>query len=185
MARRLDRILVIDIEATCWQGAPPPGEENEIIEVGATTLDPETLERGDKESFLVRPVRSRVSPFCTELTTLTQEQVDRGVSLAEVCELLVERFRSRQRTWASYGDYDRQKFERQCAREGLPYPFGPTHLNVKNLFALARGLRREVGMARALHIAGLPLEGTHHRGDDDAWNIAAILAELLRRQRPE
>ncbi|MDQ7026470.1 MAG: hypothetical protein Q9P44_13055 [Anaerolineae bacterium] len=23
------------------------------------------------------------------------------------------------------------------------------------------------------------LEGTHHRGDDDAWNIAQILAHLL------
>jgi len=26
---------------------------------------------------------------------------------------------------------------------------------------------------------GLPLEGTHHRGGDDAWNIAAILSALL------
>ena len=24
-----------------------------------------------------------------------------------------------------------------------------------------------------------PLEGTHHRADDDAWNIAAILARLI------
>ena len=61
MARILDQVLVIDIEATCWRGVPPPGEENEIIEVGLTTLDRETLERGDKESFLVRPTRSRVS----------------------------------------------------------------------------------------------------------------------------
>jgi hypothetical protein len=25
----------------------------------------------------------------------------------------------------------------------------------------------------------LPLEGTHHRGGDDAWNIAAVLLALL------
>jgi inhibitor of KinA sporulation pathway (predicted exonuclease) len=30
-------------------------------------------------------------------------------------------------------------------------------------------------------MSGLPLEGTHHRGDDDAWNIAALLADLLAR----
>jgi inhibitor of KinA sporulation pathway (predicted exonuclease) len=34
-------------------------------------------------------------------------------------------------------------------------------------------------MAQALEMLGLPLEGTHHRGDDDAWNIAGILANLL------
>ncbi|GHO66001.1 hypothetical protein KSC_048930 [Ktedonobacter sp. SOSP1-52] len=36
-----------------------------------------------------------------------------------------------------------------------------------------------------MHTMRLPLEGTHHRGDDDAWNSAAILAELLRRSREE
>jgi len=36
-------------------------------------------------------------------------------------------------------------------------------------------------MAQALEMLGLPLEGTHHRGGDDAWNIARLLAELLRR----
>ncbi|EFH86724.1 hypothetical protein [Ktedonobacter racemifer] len=34
-----------------------------------------------------------------------------------------------------------------------------------------------------LHNMRLPLEGTHHRGNDDAWNSAAILAELLRLSR--
>ena len=34
-------------------------------------------------------------------------------------------------------------------------------------------------MARALEMLALPLEGTHHRGADDAWNIAGILARLL------
>lgn len=34
-------------------------------------------------------------------------------------------------------------------------------------------VRRRPGTAQALEVAGLPLEGRHHRGDDDAWNIAA------------
>ena len=37
--------------------------------------------------------------------------------------------------------------------------------------------------AEALRLLQLPLEGTHHRGADDAWNIAAILAELMKRYR--
>ena len=34
MARKLDRILVVDVEATCWEGDPPPGQISEIIEIG-------------------------------------------------------------------------------------------------------------------------------------------------------
>jgi len=26
MARKLDRMLVVDVEATCWEGDPPPGQ---------------------------------------------------------------------------------------------------------------------------------------------------------------
>lgn len=183
MARRLDQILVIDIEATCWQGPPPDGQVAEIIEVGIATLDVATCERVKMESLLVRPVRSRVSAFCTELTTLTQDEVDGGVSLAHACARLRKKYHSRGRTWASYGDYDRLQFERQCGRDGVEYPFSATHLNVKSLLGLALGMRHEVGMAKALEILGLPLVGTHHRGGDDAWNIAAIVAELLRRLR--
>ena len=56
-------------------------------------------------------------------------------------------------------------------------------INVKTLFAITRSLRREVGMSKALQILGMPLEGTHHRGGDDAWNIAGILCDILGRCR--
>lgn len=183
MARRLDRIVVVDVESTCWQGAAPPGEESEIIEVGVCTLDVATGERLERADILVRPERSRVSPFCTRLTTLTQEQVDAGVSFAEACATLKRQYGVRDRVWASYGDYDRRQFERQCRACGVEYPFGPAHLNVKSLFALIHALPREIGMDEALNVLGIPLEGTHHRGGDDAWNIAGILSAILHKAR--
>lgn len=30
---------VMDVEATCWDGQPPPGSVNEIIEIGLTVVD--------------------------------------------------------------------------------------------------------------------------------------------------
>lgn len=36
---------------------------------------------------------------------------------------------------------------------------------------------------KAARLLGLPLNGMHHRAGDDASNIAAILAALLRRAR--
>ena len=183
MAKKLDQILVIDIEATCWEGNPPPGQKSEIIEIGICTLDIATGERLEKRSILVKPERSKVSEFCTKLTTLTQAQVDQGISFAEACSILKEEYGSQDKIWASYGDYDRLQFERQCQYRRNMYPFGTRHINVKTLFAIIYLLPREVGMAKALELLGTPLEGTHHRGVDDAWNIAGILSELILKRR--
>ena len=29
LAKKLDQIIVIDVESTCWQGPPPRGQESE------------------------------------------------------------------------------------------------------------------------------------------------------------
>jgi len=184
MAKKLDHILVVDIEATCWEGATPGGQSNDIIEIGICPLEVATRERLERRSILVRPERSTISPFCTQLTTLTQEQVDAGISLKQACTILEKEYAATQRIWASYGDYDRKQFERQCREQNVHYPFGTTHLNVKTLFALMRGLPHEIGMASALEMMERKLEGTHHRGHDDAWNIAGILADVLIQLKP-
>lgn len=181
MTRKYDQLIIVDIECTCWAGSPPPGEVNEIIEIGVCRLRPSNWERYDKHSIIVKPECSTVSPFCTQLTSLTQEQVDAGVSFAEACAILEKDYKTRQRVWASYGDYDRQMFERQCAARDIHYPFSATHLNVKSLFTLLQGKRHDVGMVQAMQSLDLPLEGTHHRGDDDAWNTALLLAKILAR----
>jgi inhibitor of KinA sporulation pathway (predicted exonuclease) len=170
---------VVDVEATCWEGPPPPGAVSEIIEIGLTVVDLAKRERVAKHRILVRPRRSRVSDFCTELTGLTQAEVDTGVEFAEACGMLTEEHRSVSRPWASWGDYDRRQFERQSDADAAPYPFGTRHVNVRRRFTEARGLARRPGMDAALGIAGLPLDGRHHSGADDAWNIAALVLDLV------
>ncbi|MBW5482192.1 3'-5' exonuclease [Streptomyces bambusae] len=176
-----DLLNVIDVEATCWQGSPPPGAVSEIIEIGLTVVDLGRGERVGRHRILVRPARSSVSPFCTELTGLTQAEVDTGVSFAEACRLLAAEHAAGARPWTSWGEYDRLQFTRQCQASGTPYPFGHRHTNAKAVFTDAYGLRKRPGMSRALTVAGLPLEGRHHRGEDDAWNIAALVLDLAGR----
>lgn len=181
MAKKLDRLLVVDIESTCWESKPPPGQNMDIIEIGVCGILIENLTITHSYSILVRPTTSTVSLFCTNLTTLTPEMVKDGISFTQACSKMKSDHNSLNRTWASWGDYDRRQFERQCDREGVKYPFGTTHLNLKNLFALKMGLTREVGMDKALKLLGMELEGTHHRAIDDARNIAYIAGHLLAR----
>ncbi len=183
MAKKLHQIIVVDVEATCWEGKNPEGQPNEIIEIGICILDVKTLERVGKEGMMVKPQLSQISPFCTELTTITPADVANGLSLREAGEILRTKYKSKSCTWASYGDYDRRQFERECIAKEIAYPFGTAHINVKNLLALTKAWNREIGMAGALEKLKLPLEGTHHRGVDDAWNIAAILAAIFKMTR--
>jgi len=182
MARALDVILVVDVESTCWEQNPPKGQTSEIIEIGLCPVDVETLTRLEKRSILVKPVLSEISPFCTELTTLTPEMSATADSLGDAVKTLRDEYHSQDRLWASWGDYDRRQFERVCETLGVAYPFGTSHLNVKSLFAAAIN-RNEMGLGGAFKHLGNKMEGTHHRGDDDAWNIADILCKLLRGMR--
>lgn len=52
------------------------------------------------------------------------------------------------------------------------------HVNLKQFFADVHD-RKPCGMRKALNILGLELLGKHHRGIDDARNIARIAATIL------
>jgi inhibitor of KinA sporulation pathway (predicted exonuclease) len=180
MAKILDKILIVDVEATCWNGKVPDGMDNEIIEIGVCLLDIYSGEVTNDKGIIVKPQKSVISPFCTELTTITQEMVDsEGISFKDACNILRKEYCSQSRPWASFGAYDYNQFQKQCSLNGIPYPFGASHINVKTLFALKRKLVREQGMVGALAILEIPLEGTHHRGVDDAKNIAKIMRWIL------
>jgi inhibitor of KinA sporulation pathway (predicted exonuclease) len=182
---KLDKVVVIDVESTCWEKNEerPRGAMSEIIEVGVCLLDVRTLERSDKASIIVRPLSSKVSPYCTELTGHTQAAVDAGISFPEAMNVLTNKYQIDRRGWASYGDYDRQMFMRDSQACGITYPFSLRHRNVKNQVSTDLGWEKEVGMDEALKRLGMSLDGRHHNGADDAMNIAKILAELMRRTR--
>lgn len=180
MAIQRDKIIVVDIEATCWDVTPnPDGQLNEIIEIGMCMYDVEHDEISDKRSIFVKPVASVVSEFCTKLTTITQAQVDeKGIDFVDACDILVKQYNARKILWTSWGGYDHKMFRKQCRRMDVSYPFGDKHMNLKKVFADYHNGNR-MGMARALKKAELELVGTHHRGDDDAWNIARLMQYLI------
>jgi inhibitor of KinA sporulation pathway (predicted exonuclease) len=183
MSKKLDWALVIDVESTCWAHEPPRGQTSEIIEIGLCVLDLQLLERRERRSIMVRPMMSEVDEFCTRLTGITPEMVAQAAPLPEALQILRDQYRSDERLFASWGDYDRNQFMRNCRTYNLKYPFGPTHLNVKTLFSAAFGLAGELDIDAACGRLGVTMEGTHHRGVDDAWNVARILCLLLKRIR--
>ena len=180
MPSKFDKIIVVDVESTCYdRGTEPKDFVSEIIEVGVCLLDVTTLERSDKRGIYVKPTRSVVSPFCTNLTGITQETVDQGVPLEEACKILMRDYLSKARVWASYGDYDRRMFTDNCAMLGIKYPFGAAHQNVRTRLTTDMGLVDRPPLDDAVRVIGRTFEGRHHSGADDAWNIAAVLGRMM------
>lgn len=176
--------LVIDLEATCDDQGAVPKHEMEIIEIGAVLVDGETLQpKGEFQTF-VRPVRHpTLTPFCRSLTSITQAEVDAAPGFPEALDALrrfmTEGLVGRYPLFGSWGNYDRNQFRQDAAFHQVKLPFGSDHLNIKQAFSDALGIRKRFGMAQALKRVGIPLEGTHHRGIDDARNIAKLLPYAL------
>lgn len=171
-------LLVIDLEATCDEDDGLPASEMEIIEIGAVWAsdDGSVL---DTFQALVRPVvHPQLTPFCRQLTNIEQAEADGAETFPAVAARLAtfaQRHRSTGATWGSWGKFDATQLARDCERHGIENPLsGFEHVNLKRQFAKIRKIK-EVGMARALKMLGLPLEGTHHRALDDARNIAKLL----------
>ena len=177
-------LLVIDLEATCDDRGTVPKHEMEIIEIGAVLVDVATLAPVADFQTFVKPVRHpTLTPFCVRLTSITQGQVDGAPRFPEALGALRDFVGAQGALFASWGDYDRNQFEQDARYHHVSLPFGGRHLNIKRAFSAALGETKRYGMAEALARVGLPLEGTHHRGIDDARNIARLLPWALGRTR--
>jgi len=175
--------LVIDLEATCWEKdeggyfTDKQKHESEIIEIGITSICMEDKVITESESIIVRPTKSEISEYCTNLTTLTPEFVEEeGISFGEAIDILRIKYKAGRNMWASWGDWDKHAFQDQCRNEGVPYPFNNNHLNIKAKFCWRFG--RSCGLAKALAHMDIPFDGTAHRGIDDSFNTAKLLLEL-------
>jgi 3'-5' exoribonuclease 1 len=181
---RFTHLIVIDLEATCDDRSLVPRTEMETIEIGAVLVAEDTLEPVDTFSTFIRPVRHpRLTPFCTRLTTITQGDVDAAPRFPDAIAALRRFLRGTTSLFCSWGAYDLNQLRQDARYHKIGLPFAE-HLNLKEHFSDHLLTSKRFGMAGALARVGLRLEGTHHRGIDDARNIARLLPWSLGRAAP-
>ncbi|PHS12961.1 MAG: exonuclease [Kangiella sp.] len=184
-------ILVIDFEATCWDkdlGVKPAREPycsypNEIIEFGVVLYSTEKKQvLGEFQSFVKPTFHPQLTDFCTELTSITQQNVDSAPPFSEVLAQFVDTFDIKgditDPMFCSMGDYDRYQLIDDCFKHSLDYPFAPgNHQNIKPLYREIKGVRKKSGRA-IMNALDLEWQGTQHRGIDDARNYVRIIEAL-------
>jgi inhibitor of KinA sporulation pathway (predicted exonuclease) len=172
--------LVIDFEATCCNKNTFPRSEMEIIEIGAVLCAAKTFTVLQEFNCFVKPLRHPLlTTFCVELTTIKQHDVDNASNFPLVLEEFttwVNNFISfDQVLFCSWGNFDHWILQENCEYHKVKYPFINQHINLKKRFQSVQGLVKQVGMSQALQMKDITLTGTHHRGLDDAKNIAKLL----------
>lgn len=169
------KFIVFDLEATCWNDNLIK-RKSEIIEIGALELDAAGQINSEFSAFIKPQLHPELSAFCTELTTIRQSDVENARPFTEVIADFQQWIGVGQNPYVlcSWGFYDRRQLESDCKIHGLPKAWLAPHISLKHQHQTILEMENPMGMAGALAMDGYTLDGTHHRGIDDARNIAKI-----------
>jgi len=178
-------IAVVDLECTCSD--TNNGDDTitrsamETIELGAVMVRRHDFEVVDTFERFIRPVvHYELTDFCTELTSITQHEVDAAPQFPAVYWRFADWLADWQAAqWGSWGNFDAYQIQLDARRHGIDHELAglPAHVNVKAWWSKRMGMKR-VGLARAVQTAGLTFEGRAHRGIDDARMIARLLPRV-------
>lgn len=183
-------LCVLDFEATCWNKNPKL-DRQEIIEFPSVLYE---LNSNNEIIFIsefskyVKPVLEPVlSDFCTELTGITQEQVDDANIIEKVYNEHFEWLKSNTSSNSNAdihivtcGAWDLKiMLPKEIKNKKLHYhQVYKKYINIKDEFEYFYK-KKAGGMVSMLNYLDIKLEGRHHSGIDDTRNIAKILLRII------
>lgn len=175
------KLAIIDLECTCDDTKTLiPREQMEIIEIGVVIADLSGKTYREFNAFVKPVIHPTLTPFCTELTSITQSQVDNGLSLQKALTQLDDfLFNENVDAWASWGAFDANQIRKDIRNNRLrekDYSFlEMRHINLSHEYVLSQRLKRKMGVRKALASHNMKFIGIPHRGIDDVKNIARLL----------
>ena len=183
-------VVVFDTEYTAWEGSAQrqwsgPGEEIEIVQIGAVKVDANDWREVDAFSVLVKPVINPVlSDYFVALTGIQQADVDaQGQSLPEALEAFVQFTAGA--TWVLSNGDDRRVVAKNCALISLPCPLSLS--NYRNLHPLLpqllNGNDKPISSYKLVDFVGPQGDEVAHQAISDARTIARTLRMLREQSR--
>jgi inhibitor of KinA sporulation pathway (predicted exonuclease) len=171
--------IIYDLEATCWEDKR--GQVSETIEIGAIKIN-DYAEIEDTFSEFVKPViHPFLSPFCTNLTSITQVDVNRADKFYAVIQDFqdwIDIF-DEEYLLCSWGNFDKTQLVKDCQFHDMEWEWLDAHINLKAQYQDIKKLSKPRGLKKAVTREGFEFEGTAHRGINDAYNLAKIFGKLF------
>jgi len=172
------RFIIFDLEATCWEGNQV-GRKQEVIEIGAVSAD-EFGTSNSTFSKLVRPEQNpRLSYYCTNLTGITQEDVNSANHFKIVASEFMRWIDIDEEEYllCSWGDKDIEFLQSDCLHNNIETGWLEPYIDLKTQYHNIRGLQRKRGLKKVLAFEQIEFEGSHHRAFDDAANLFALFTK--------
>tara|TARA_B100000700_G_scaffold331722_1_gene467573 strand:+ start:48869 stop:49417 length:549 start_codon:yes stop_codon:yes gene_type:complete len=172
--------IFVDLECTCNNDDSFPREEMEIIEFGAYITNSE-LEVIDTFNCFVKPtIHSKLTDFCKELTTISQNDVNNAETLDVVMPKFFKKFRQHNiKEFYSFGAFDYHKIRHESERVNVQEPRGVKKINFKDILKALNPSLKRVGTKKALNILNLEQVGTQHRAKDDAYMLYLMYQKIF------
>ncbi|XP_002736458.1 ERI1 exoribonuclease 3-like [Saccoglossus kowalevskii] len=181
--------LVLDFEATCEKSTKIYPQE--IIEIPVLKIHAKTFETEAIFHTYVQPTANPIlTPFCTELTGITQDVVCGKPKIEEALKMLDKWMLDQGLldgetafVFVTCGDWDlKTMLPGQCKYFRLPIAnYFKSWINIKRPFSEVVRPNIRVDLMEMLQMLDLEHHGRHHSGIDDTKNIANILQELAKR----
>jgi inhibitor of KinA sporulation pathway (predicted exonuclease) len=187
---------MLDFEATCWDDDGKSRNKMEVIEFPSIIIKwnlktGESERIGEFQRYCKPKSFPQLSKFCTELTGITQETVNKGVTFSQA---LKEHEAWMAKTIPNFY-YEENVYIMTCGRWDIDIQL-PRDLKNWNIHSVNRVYKRFInlksefqyflkekrgrGLANMLKFMNLKLEGKHHSGIDDCRNQTKILEELIK-----
>ncbi|PLT34026.1 3'-5' exonuclease KapD [Bacillus sp. V5-8f] len=160
--------LFIDFEFTMPEGKlKPEGFYPEIIEVGfAAVMGDQII---DQYSSFVAPVKfKKLSERCKNFLSISQEQVDNGMSFEDLVALLKKYDQQYPTTTVTWGNMDMKVLRQNCQKAGIAFPFRGSQVDLSMEYKRFFGDQNQTGLWKAVQAYGKEGTGKHHRALDDA-----------------
>lgn len=172
--------ILYDLEATCWLGRPPKGIQ-EIIEIGAVKVNEYGEVLGDFNKFVRPTVNTRLSGFCTKLTTITQADVDKADTFPRVAEAYKEWIGVYEEDFVlcAWGEFDIRMLRMDCELHKLDTDWLGNFSNIKKQYQTLKRLDKGTGLKKTTKHEGFEFTGKHHRAIADAENLAKIFIKYI------
>lgn len=179
-------IAVLDFESTCDERGSETGFDTskpEIIEFPVCAIDTQRSTIVGTFHTFVRPtVQPQLTPFCTQLTTISQGQLAASPTIQEALHAFEDWCKAHGLTAentlvTTCGDWDlRRMWPAQVAvQSNLVTPaLFKSWCNLKVIFQRQES-QKATGMMDMLRHACLEHEGVHHRGIDDVRNLCRLV----------
>ena len=176
--------IVLDLE---WNGAyskKTHGYFNEIIEIGAVTLDAH-MQPIDSFQAVIRPsVSPKLSSIVTDLTSITEEELaEGGVPFTKAIKQLRQWIGPEEAALLTWSNTDllvlMEDFRYFYGSERIPFMAYYSDIQPFCQRQLGEDTAQQMGLSKACELAGITVEDADlHRAPDDSLLTARLFAQL-------